>query len=164
MRPVRVLQGLVLLWMVGCEPAKDATVDRRAVTSFCTNDYQPVGGPLVDVTLHVDDTMSDYAFQALCVRIDRGAVLLANDAEMSPSHGATRHFRATRGDHTIVLDGLWVRAEDRGDQFQIHSSHRIAVGSDMTVRATTFEIDPSAEKRPQIRWLDERPRPEIAAP
>ncbi len=161
-RPMRI-SSFVLLVVIACEPAKSASVDRLAVTSFCQTDYQPVGDSLVDVTLRVDDTMSDYALQALCVRLDQGSVLLTNDAEMS-EHGMTRHIRATRGDHTLAFDGLWLRAQDRSDQFQVHSAHRVAVTGEMTVRATTFELDPSAEKRPQIRWLDERRRPELAAP
>jgi hypothetical protein len=148
---------LPLALVAACQPVQDASTHKSA-SSFCPRTYEPSGESLVDVTLHVEDKMSDLKFEGLCVRLDNGAVLITRDEDNASGYAATRRIRVPRGNHSLVLDGIWVAADTHA--FEVHSAHRLTVDGEMAVSATENE---DAAGRPRIDWHDERPQPTIDA-
>jgi hypothetical protein len=148
---------IVLPLAVACAPVRDAS-SHKAASSFCQRTYEPSGEGLVEVTLRVEDKMSDLKFEGLCIRLDDAAVLITRDEDNALGYAATRQMRIPRGNHSLVLDGIWIAQGDR--TLEVHSAHRLQVDGIMTVHATGNE-DPAG--RPRVDWHDERPQPPLDA-
>jgi hypothetical protein len=149
--------AVILAFALACEPAQDAS-SHKSASSFCQHTYEPSGEGLVDVTLHVEDKMSDLKFEGLCIRLDDAAVLLTRDEDNALGYAATRRMRVPRGNHALVLDGIWIAGGDH--TLEVHSAHRLTVDGVMTVQATGNQ---DATGRPRVDWHDERPQPNLDA-